>query len=565
MGAYVGNIFYCNCCSQLIAAFHPNFGGTVMTLDQKLKKKQYNQIWREYCGFLDFSMADYMDIQNRLMLEQIEMYSGCELGRRIMTGKKPSSVDEYRQLVPLTKYEDYADLLLPRIESALPAKPLLWIETTWEGAKNPIKVAPYTEGMINNHKNCSIAGLILATSNQKGQFSLRSGENFLYGMAPLPYLTGLIPLILENEITVNWLPSEKEAVSLSFSERNKLGFKMGMQQGVDLFFGLSSVVNKIGDQFASGGNSDDKINPLNNSLKMNYRILKAWTNSKEERVPIRPKDIWNLKGLICAGTDSASYKAKIEKDWGVRPLEIFGGTETTCMATETWSKNGLVFFPEVCFYEFIPWPEMEKNLEDPKYVPRTYLMDELQEGIKYELVISNFKGGAFARYRVGDIFKCISLQNEQDGLQIPQFVYVDREPGLIDIAGFTRISEKTINEALTFSKLDINDWCALKEFDNDNRAFMHIFVEVTLEGIRHGLTQEIITDHLAIYFRYIDSDYKDLKTLLGIEPLQVTIIPTGTFEKYTQLFGKRPRKMNPSHFEMLELMKIAHGANIVGV
>jgi len=536
-----------------------------MNLNQLLKDRQYDRIWQEYCGFLDFSMAEYMDIQNRLMLEQIELYSGCELGRRIMKGRKPSCVDEFRQMVPLTRYEDYADLLLPRIESVLPAKPLLWIETTWEGAKNPIKVAPYTEGMIKNHKNCSIAGLILATSNQKGQFSLRGGENFLYGMAPLPYLTGLIPLILEDEITVNWLPPEKEAISMGFSARNKLGFKLGMQKGVDLFFGLSSVIAKIGDQFTSGGSSGDKINLLNNSLKMNYRMLKAWTNSIEEKTSIRPKDIWNLKGLICAGTDSSSIKAKIEKDWGVRPLEIFGGTETTCMATETWSKSGLVFFPDVCFYEFIPWPELEKNLDNPKYIPRTYLMDELQEGTKYELVVSNFKGGAFARYRVGDIFKCISLHNEQDGLSVPQFVYVDREPGLIDIAGFTRISEATINEALALSKLDINDWCALKEFDDENRAFMHLYVEVSPEGLQYGLTRDIIAEHLAIYFRYIDSDYKDLKSLLGIEPLQVTIIPTGTIESYSELFGKRPRKMNPSHFEMLELMKIARGANIAGV
>ncbi len=92
---------------------------------------------------MDFSIAEYMDVQNRLMLEQIEMYSGCELGRRIMRDQRPSSVEEFRQICSLTRYENYADLLLPRMESILPSKPLLWIETTWEGAKNPIKIAPY--------------------------------------------------------------------------------------------------------------------------------------------------------------------------------------------------------------------------------------------------------------------------------------------------------------------------------------------------------------------------------------------------------------------------------------
>ncbi|MDD2300845.1 MAG: GH3 auxin-responsive promoter family protein, partial [Fermentimonas sp.] len=143
-----------------------------MNLDQKLRRKQYDEIWQEYCGFLDLSLPQYMEIQNRLMLEQIELYSNCELGRRIMKGKNPTTVDEFRSVVPLTTYEDYADLLLPRVEESLPAKPLLWIETTWEGAKNPIKVAPYTDSMVNCYKNSLMACMILATSDHKGKFTL---------------------------------------------------------------------------------------------------------------------------------------------------------------------------------------------------------------------------------------------------------------------------------------------------------------------------------------------------------------------------------------------------------
>ena len=157
-----------------------------------------------------------------------------------------------------------------------------------------------------------------------------------------------------------------------------------------------------------------------------------------------PKDLWTLKGLICVGTDTAVFKKKIENDWGIKPLEIFGGTEPTIIATETWSKNGMVFFPDVCFYEFIPRQEMENNIDDRSYIPKTYLLHEIVAGNEYELVISNFKGGAFARYRTGDRFKCLSLSNEEDGIQLPQFVYVDRDPRIIDIAGFTRITEVTI-------------------------------------------------------------------------------------------------------------------------
>jgi hypothetical protein len=527
-----------------------------MDLSEKLQNKQYGQIWEQYCGFIDLSMSQYMDIQNRLMLEQIALYADCELGRRIMKGKKPTSVSEFRAIVPLTRYEDYADLLLSKVESALPAKPLLWIETTWEGAKNPIKVAPYTEGMVRNYSNSILAIIILATSSARGQFSLRGGENFLYGMAPLPYLTGLIPHLVSEQFPVNFMPPIEDAEKLGFRERSKLGFNMGIQKGVDLFFGLSSIVAKMGETFASG-NSSAGFNLIKNTPTMNKRLIKAWINSKQDGTPIRPKDIWTLKGLACTGTDTPGLKKKIEEYWGVRPLELFGGTESGCIATETWNKDGLVFYPDVDFYEFIPKTEIDKNMENPSYIPNTYLLNELLPDNEYELVISNFKGGAFMRYRTGDMFRCISLVNEVDGITLPQFTYMDRYPTIIDIAGFTRIIEDTINEAINISKLDIEQWFAVKDMDNLRRSYVHLYVEIGQNGMRSGLTQDIIKEHLSIYFRHIDSDFKDLKALLGIDPLKITILPRGTTNKFLDTFGRNIRKMNPSHYDVIEILKIA--------
>ncbi|MFA5384978.1 MAG: GH3 auxin-responsive promoter family protein [Eubacteriales bacterium] len=201
---------------------------------------------------------------------------------------------------------------------------------------------------------------------------------------------------------------------------------------------------------------------------------------------------------------------------------------------------------------------MEKNIDDPSYIPNTYLMDELVAGNEYELVISNLKGGAFARYRMGDIFTCLSLNNEEDGIQLPQFTYVDRDPRIIDIAGFTRISEGTISEALALSKLDITDWFAVKEFDEQKRAFLHLYVEVGDDGLQGAITKDIVKEHLSLYFRYVDTDYSDLKSLLGIDPLMVSIIPAGTIGQYCRTIGRNVRRMNPSPFDVIEVLKAAH-------
>lgn len=40
-----------------------------MRLDDKIKKFGHEQLWQEYCGFVDMSLAEYMYTQRRLMEE----------------------------------------------------------------------------------------------------------------------------------------------------------------------------------------------------------------------------------------------------------------------------------------------------------------------------------------------------------------------------------------------------------------------------------------------------------------------------------------------------------------
>ena len=71
-----------------------------MKFEEKLKKKQYAALWAEYCGFLDLDMEGYMRIQNRLMEEQISLWSRCALGEKILAGTSlpPSRNSPHRPL-----------------------------------------------------------------------------------------------------------------------------------------------------------------------------------------------------------------------------------------------------------------------------------------------------------------------------------------------------------------------------------------------------------------------------------------------------------------------------------
>ena len=96
-----------------------------MRFEEKLKKQKRDQIWSEYCGFLDMSLTEYMYVQRRLMEEQLELWRSSGLGKSLLKGKEPRTIDELRTMLPLTTYEDYADVLLSRQVEMLCAEPAI--------------------------------------------------------------------------------------------------------------------------------------------------------------------------------------------------------------------------------------------------------------------------------------------------------------------------------------------------------------------------------------------------------------------------------------------------------
>ena len=532
-----------------------------MTFQEKLKKCSASEIWQEYCGFLDLSMQEYMEIQKRLLMEQVELMAGCRLGQRFFRDGVPKSVEEFREKVPLTKFEDYADILLTQKEEMLPEKPVLWLHTTWEGGDFPSKRAPYTEAMLETYKTNILAAMLLATSTGRNQFNVWPGMRVLYSLAPMPYATGMFPDLISTEIDLRFMPSVREARKMTFGQQMRAGYKLAAKQDMDLFFGMSSILygaTRSLNMLTKGSDSKPGLKDiLTTNPKMILRLLAAKYRQKRDGTELKPKDLFHLKGFVCVGTDTALYKNELEEAWGIRPLEIAGGTEPSCMGTETWSKNGLVLFPDACFYEFIPEMEIYREMEDPSYTPKTYLMDELVAGQKYELVITVLKGGAFLRYRVGDVYRCLRLRNASDKINLPQFEYVDRVPWVIDIAGFTRFTEREIRKVIEMSRLPVSDWFATKEYDESGRSFLHLYAEVDMtDGQGLAMSRQLLRDHLSLYFRSYDGDYNDLKRLLNIDPLKITTLRSGSVERYRQQNGRPIPKVGAPREAVLEVLRL---------
>lgn len=523
-----------------------------MKFEEKLKTRGRKEVFDEYCSFLDLSMDEYMRIQNSLLKEQIQLWQRSDLAKHIIHDKKIESIHDFKKYIPLTTYDDYADVLLKKDDKYLPSKTSLWIETTWEGGKHPVKVAPYSKGMIDTFFSNMCACMLIATGKQRYDFDVKKTYHMLYGLAPLPYATGLVTIGLDNQIGVQLLPDAKSANALSFSERNKLGFKQGIVEGIEYFFGLGSVTYYVSKSLEKmGGSGSTNYGELLKHPKRLARLIKGKMNARNEHRGLLPKDLFDLKGFVVAGTDNDLYKDDLEKMWGVRPLEIFAGTEPTLIGTETYSRNGLIFFPDACYYEFILEEDLEREKEDPNYKVPTYTMDEVEAGNNYEIVISVLKGGAFMRYRVGDMYQCVSTYDRKDRIKVPMFKYIDRVKEVIDIAGFTRITQNSIDEVIALSHLDIVDYIACKEIDH-NRPYLHMYVEMSDQSIiSDAVCVGVLKDHLSAYFKYVDEDYADLKKILGVDPLRITILKQHALTTYPYKISK----INASKHEIMQLMK----------
>jgi hypothetical protein len=514
-----------------------------------LQDEEYDKIWKAYLGFLDLSIDQFMEIQERLLLEQIDLLNECKLGKRIFGNRKIKTIDQFRKHVPLTTYDDYADVLLNKKSDYLPSEPLHWVQTTWKGGTNPIKLAPYSKNMVEENTKMFLSSLILSTSKRRGHFTLRNFDKFLYGMAPKPYLTGYAPYILKHEVDFEYLPPTSRAEELSFKDRNIEGFKLAVKNGADLFYGVSSVLVKIGESFANDSKGKSSFTWPSN-MKQAAKLTKALWKKRIKKEALLPKDLFEFKGIVCGGTDSDTYKSQIEHLFGITPLEIFGGTESAGVATETWSRNGLTFFPDVNFLEFIPESEMKKEKENTKYKPRTVLLNELEPGKVYELVITKLRGGAFVRYRIGDVMKCLSLENKEDAIKLPQVKYLDRVHNIIDLAGFTRITKQIIGDAIKLSNLEITHYAAAKEYLN-KQPIIKIYFESD-----EAYDQEEVIKRIDDKLKEIDLDYNDVHNMLGYNPLHIHRLEEGTFDKYKAVHQNYPSKLNPTKEEVANLLTL---------
>jgi hypothetical protein len=491
-----------------------------------VKQGKNKELWERCCGFIDLNIEQFMTIQHQLLLEQIELLKRCELGKRMMRGAQPRSVEEFREKVPVTTYYDYAPYLLEKREDVLPEKPIFWSWTSGRSGEYAHKWVPITKRMYDAGKDYVIAMVLFASCQDRGDVIIEEHDKYMYGVAPPPYVSGTIFSIIDEMGVFDILPPSDEAEKLGFEERIEQGFKLGLSEGIDIITALNSVLVTIGERLGQGGDFKKILSVLNHP-KILARLIKAVIKSKLASRPLLPRDIWSVKAITAGGTDNIIYREKVKDLWGRYPLDTYGGTESMMIAVQTWDYDTMTFIPYMNFLEFMPEREWKKWQEDPSYQPELLLLDEVQAGEIYVIVITNFLGGAFVRYSPGDAIMIKSLRNEKLNINTPQMLFDSRVDGIIDLAGFTRLTEKVVWQAIENSALAYQDWAMCKE--SAEKPILHLYIEPK-KG--HSIPETEATKLIHEQLKRLDPDYTSLETMLGLCPLKVTVLPKGTFEAY---------------------------------
>lgn len=530
----------------------------MISTTELLRQGRKTEVWERYCGYLDYDIGQYMAVQRKLLGEQLARASSCELWSHIMGGKKPKDAEEFRKMVPLTTYRDYAPFLLTKNEAALPTKAYTWVHTSGRSGEYDVKWIPYSRELYQAVGEAFLAAFIVAAAGAKGDVQLREGMKFPYLLAPPPYISGVITESLLEAFPFTVLPELKLALEMGFQERITSAFECAMAEGLDFFWGMTSILMKLGESFGepAGGKRRLPRNP-----KALFRIGKAVIRAALEGRPLMPKDIWKMKGAICGGMDTTILKDKVAKLWGTVPMEGYGCTEFGAIAFQDWSRELLTFYPHMNFWEFITERDYAKYVKDPSFIPESLFMDEVKPGTDYVLVGTNFHGGSMLRYILGDLVRIVSLEDEKSGIKLPQMTFVSRIDGLIDIGGFTRLTEKTIWQAIENTGIRYEDWTARKE-TIDERPILRVYLE--LKGGNEEA--EAVAERIHSCLRALDAPYRDMEDLASMKPLAVTLLTKGSFSRYFQerqaagadLAQTKPTHVNASNTVIENLLRMSN-------
>ncbi len=403
-------------------------------------------IWRKYCGFLDLTKDEFYEIQRELLLDELLLVHKSPLGQSLLKSGLPKNIGDFRQVCRLTTYRDYRPHLENQQESSLAEPAFYWDDGNAWGRET--RCVPYTKQGYETAVDNSLAALILSSANRKQEVNLRPQDRMFWDPSDQSSLLSNLACEMTQRFgffNIHALSGSSKGES---GHKGEFDWGRGMTGGLDILVGPNSALTQLGQAISSGRPTlwiqPSALHPL-----AMLRLAKGYLKSRFLGRQMMPKDFWAPKVLLTWQLSEFEIDRETARYWGKFPYQPYYCPEGSVMGLPGWNRKGVTLIPYSNFYEFIPEDEYLKSWQDADYHPQTVLFHELNEGRRYELVITNLHGMPFLRYRVGHLIKVIAQEDPEIGVRLPQIVFESRCDQRLDRGALPPANEADMGKAPT--------------------------------------------------------------------------------------------------------------------
>ncbi|MBQ7541993.1 MAG: GH3 auxin-responsive promoter family protein [Clostridia bacterium] len=387
------------------------------------------------------------------------------------------TIEDFREKVPLTRYEDYE----PYVERMMQGERNL-IYTgrnvrycSSSGSVGKPKVLPKSVNDLWKMQcigfSCSVATAAHYLRRQGIRLPSQMGPLVMIltghpaedgkkcngaGQVPLDYLKAIIPTFCTSPVSLMY-PEHEELLDTSYLQlRFALENRKVSYLGSMVITLLTTMFDYLEDNWEMLCD-DIERGVINPGVRITPELRKAYSKKFKPNParaaelrrefekgfddPIAPR-IWP-RLTWAYGMVSSNLKVYVKKlrryigpDVPLHNMGYAAAEGFFAMPTEL-NASDYVLLPHCIFFEFIPVGDDEDEQEDEN--PKTLLIDELEVGKKYEVVVTNFSG--LYRYRIEDVVQVTRMYNNT-----PQVEFLYRRNLGMNVA-----NEKTTTEMVDFA------------------------------------------------------------------------------------------------------------------
>lgn len=241
-------------------------------------------------------------------------------------------------------------------------------------------------------------------------------------------------------------------------------------------------------------------------------------------------DIWpNLTVFGHGGVSFEPYRAGFEKLLA-HPLiyiDTYLASEGFIAFQNRPNADGMkLVLDNGIFYEFIPFNNQNFN-EDGEMVenPQTLMIDEVEEGAEYALLISTCSGAW--RYLIGDT---IRFANKKYG----EIVVTGRTKHYLSLCG-EHLTVENMNKAIELTAEELG--ITVKEFTVAGVRLDSLFAHHWYIGTNDQVDAQLVKEKIDHHLKVLNDDYV-VERRHALKDVFVTILPTDTFYGWMAKRGK---------------------------